>query len=593
MSIYDKIVHRIERNRTGILTEFVLCIVLFCALELFFLAIADTGYVQFHKRMFLFCVLLVIGKQFCASKSYWFLVVSIWGAAFTSTLMLRSACGLSISIDKLSESIIGQLALINVAVLLPGLFPLKWYRKFMAFFLILLLAMVFLLFWGYYFTDHLWLGADAILAILQTNQSEAVSYVSTHLSLAGYILLVLTVLVIILFVQFAGKYGSIRRVSRIGVAFIVVFCCFNAVNAVSALKHSVFFGPFAMAVKGLEEYEKFSELRKQRNAIPLPEVVVNDDNDGVYVLVIGESETRRHMSAYGYERQTTPWLDSMVQAGRTLLFKEAYSCHTHTVPVLTYALTEKNQYNNRALEDSYSLVEVLNAAGYETIWLSNQVQFGAWDTPIRVIADAATKKKWLNTHMGETTDSDYHDEKILSALDGLDVKGKTFIVIHLMGSHGKYSDRYPVQSAVYLGDSIVDTYDNSVYYNDWFMGQLCEKISKLPNFRGMMYFSDHGEEPEMNLGHNSGNFTPSMAEIPLYMFFSKEYMELYPERFQALNNARNTMFTNDLIYNAVLGIMGVRVQYRYEEENDITNMYYNGDRERFFTLYGSKKIVDF
>ena len=60
-----------------------------------------------------------------------------------------------------------------------------------------------------------------------------------------------------------------------------------------------------------------------------------------------------------------------------LLFDHAFSCHTHTVPVLTYALTAKNQYNNQLLENAVSIIEMAQSAGYKTVWLSNQVRYGA------------------------------------------------------------------------------------------------------------------------------------------------------------------------------------------------------------------------
>lgn len=68
---------------------------------------------------------------------------------------------------------------------------------------------------------------------------------------------------------------------------------------------------------------------------------IDEKDKGIYILVIGESETRDHMHAYGYSRETTPWLDSMVSKSGTILFQHAYSNHTHTVPALTYALSEK------------------------------------------------------------------------------------------------------------------------------------------------------------------------------------------------------------------------------------------------------------
>ena len=64
------------------------------------------------------------------------------------------------------------------------------------------------------------------------------------------------------------------------------------------------------------------------------------------------------MGAYGYDRDTTPWMSEETQKPEAILFQNAYSNHTHTVPVLTYALSEKNQYNNVPLEKAYSLMEI-------------------------------------------------------------------------------------------------------------------------------------------------------------------------------------------------------------------------------------------
>ena len=106
------------------------------------------------------------------------------------------------------------------------------------------------------------------------------------------------------------------------------------------------------------------------------------------------------MSAYGYHRPTTPWLQSIKNQHGFLLFDNAYSCHSHTVPVLTYALTAKNQYNTLPLEQ---------AADFHTVWISNQVKYGAWDTPVSVIADQSQTQYWLNGHLGETTQTTHFD----------------------------------------------------------------------------------------------------------------------------------------------------------------------------------------
>lgn len=55
---------------------------------------------------------------------------------------------------------------------------------------------------------------------------------------------------------------------------------------------------------------------------------------------------------------------------------KAYSNYVTTVPVLTYALTDKNQYNSVSMAQAYSLIEVAAAAGFDTYWISNQERYG-------------------------------------------------------------------------------------------------------------------------------------------------------------------------------------------------------------------------
>ena len=107
------------------------------------------------------------------------------------------------------------------------------------------------------------------------------------------------------------------------------------------------------------------------------------------------------MESYGYKRHTTPFLESFKKDPGTLLFSKAFSNHTHTVPVLTYALSQKNQYNNIPLQKAYFLIEIAKKAGYETYWISNQRKYGAWDTPTSEMAGTADHQVFINGRAGK------------------------------------------------------------------------------------------------------------------------------------------------------------------------------------------------
>jgi heptose-I-phosphate ethanolaminephosphotransferase len=269
----------------------------------------------------------------------------------------------------------------------------------------------------------------------------------------------------------------------------------------------------------------------------------------------------------------------------------AYSCHSHTVPVLTYALTAKNQYNTLPLEQAASIIEIAQAADFHTVWISNQVKYGAWDTPVSVIADQSQTQYWLNGHLGETTQTTHFDLSLVDVLKKLPVFDKALIVVHLMGNHGSYEERYPHAFNRWTGKSHIDKYDNSILYNDFVMKQLFSAVKDLPNFQGMIYFSDHADDVDAGLGHDASRFTFDMARIPLYMYFSDNYIQKYPHTMAILKKHTSAYFTNDLIFDTLINIMQIPFPV-LEETNSLADKNYKNTSTNLKTLYGKKSLSE-
>ena len=275
-----------------------------------------------------------------------------------------------------------------------------------------------------------------------------------------------------------------------------------------------------------------------------------------------------------------------------LLFEHAYACQVQTVPALTYALTAKNQYNSLQLKNAVSLIDIARAAGYQTVWLSNQVRYGGWGTPITVIAEEADQKIWINSHQGDTLDTEYYDGELINRMEEIKSPEKMLIVVHLMGNHISYHSRYPSEFENFKGQGKRSEYDNSILYNDHVMKLLYEKLCTWKDFKGLLYFSDHGEDITTGKSHNPDTFVFEMSYIPMYMYFTPAYRQENEKKFEMLRTVRSRYFTNDLIFNTMLGIMDIRNDAFYEAENDLTSGTYNGDVNRFKTLYGKKSIAE-
>lgn len=453
---------------------------------------------------------------------------------------------------------------------------------------------------GYYLLSGSVLTTTIVLTLFQTNPSEAAAYIKDR----GVILwcggLAFAFLLIGVMVYYINQIRLAEKKSR-----IIVLCVLAVISIVlggkvgaDIVNHVQTITVFTQTRKALKEYKEYGKAKEMRmkNLEQLAGLSVQPGQGGLYVLVIGESETRDHMHAYGYKKENTPWLSAAIQKENAVLFRNAYSNHTHTVPVLTYALSGKNQYNSISLSKAYSIMEVAKAAGYKTFWISNQVKFGAWDTPTAAMASTADYEIWLNGNVGKSNETQFYDEEIVTKIDEIKLKNdeNIFLVCHLMGCHGSYADRYPAKFEKYEAvepSKKVSEYDNCVYYNDYVLGKIYEKVSKQRNFKAMVYFSDHGEEPDEDKGHEASKFTWRMARIPFAMFFSESFIAKSNSVYQTLRKNKDRYWTNDLLFNVLINMLGIRNAPDYSAKMDIGSDQYDMDKKQLKTLHGQKKIV--
>ena len=536
-------------------------------------------------------ILLTAGAKLMQEAKSYYRVMAAAMAVLCSVFVIRYVTPTAVKVWDVNIYFSFCLALVNIVLLISAILPRPVLQKL---FLVLAGAALFapiLLCWGYYATELSWLNVDAIMAVLQTNSAEALEYVKDRTGGYSVLLALLFAACLALWVRFASRITAAKK-SWKRIAGIVFFLVLNAVLVFRTGDNFVtsIFRETTDYQKNYNEYARQKEIRKQN----LSHIMLqnNTGRKGIYFLVIGESQNTLRMSAYGYKLKTTPWLDSMKNNPNLLLFQHAYACQVQTVPALSYALTAKNQYNSVKMEQAVSLIDVAKAAGYQTVWLSNQVRFGGWGTPVTVIAEEADQKIWINSHQGNTLDTEYYDGELINRLQDIKRSDKMLIVVHLMGNHISYHSRYPAEFDKFKAEGKRSEYDNSILYNDYVMQQLIDKVSQWPEFQGLLYFSDHGESVEQERGHNPDRFVFEMAYIPMYMYFSPAYISANEKTFRVLQAAQTQYFTNDLIFNTMLGIMDIRNEAFYEAENDLASPAYNGDVNRLKTLYGKRSIAE-
>lgn len=302
---------------------------------------------------------------------------------------------------------------------------------------------------------------------------------------------------------------------------------------------------------------------------------------GTVLLVIGESETSDLMTAFtpSLPVDTTPWLASEKENKDFYLFNHAYTNFPATAGALSMALTGINQYNEKEIGQVVTLLDVAKKAGYDTWWISNHRQLGSGNPSVDLISSGADHTLW-------TTHAEGADIDLISLLKKVPRNGNHFIVLHLMGSHAKYDSRIP-DDWPYLSlpgaDETENDYATTVDYTDYVLKNIFNYSKENLHMTAMAYLSDHGED--MKYGHGEGHVTWSMLHIPLFFYLSPEYETAFPNTAKALRNNREKIFTNDLLFDTMCGLIQAP-NNDYSPTYDLTSPLYSLNADQALAVNG-------
>jgi heptose-I-phosphate ethanolaminephosphotransferase len=320
------------------------------------------------------------------------------------------------------------------------------------------------------------------------------------------------------------------------------------------------------------ESKEFDVYKNNKNGNFKNVKKIPSNHKEVYVLVLGESTTKSHLGIYGYDRPTTPHLRSKKE--ELLLYQNVISPHTYSVGSVTKLLTLAN-YENPKVSSQGSIFQLLNALGFETFWLSNQRPLGPYESLITKLSASADYSKFITTAIAQHSKT--LDEALLTDLE-IALKesqsNKIFILLHLIGTHHDYEDRYTDSFNIFNGDvnsnykskeskEKINHYDNAVLYNDFVVNAIIEKVKSTNTNSFVLYLSDHGEElyRDRNMaGHNEDTPTQLMYEIPFMLWQSEKY-----KNYRSIDIDINRRYMTDDLFHSLADLMGIqsdRVNYK-------------------------------
>jgi glucan phosphoethanolaminetransferase (alkaline phosphatase superfamily) len=296
----------------------------------------------------------------------------------------------------------------------------------------------------------------------------------------------------------------------------------------------------------------------------------------VYVIVIGETSRRMNWSLYAYPRATTPRLDAI--KSDLVIFERVSSNATNTILSVPLALTRAVPATRGVARREKSIVTLLRQAGFETYWISNQERSEVLFNPISQIAAGADHVSFPED-LQPSAQRDGYDSNLLGrlnqALSRLPKDGKAVFFLHMEGSHFGYKERYPAPFEAFRAGrgaprslppgqmQLLDEYDNSIYFTDYNVRGIIDRLVDCRCRAGMIFFSDHGERlfdnglGDGDFGHGFPTVSRQEIDVPFFMWLSPTYQQESPSSVQRLKaNARSAAELSAL-FETVADLTGV------------------------------------
>lgn len=312
------------------------------------------------------------------------------------------------------------------------------------------------------------------------------------------------------------------------------------------------------------------------------------DSVETYVLVIGETARAIEFSAYGYTRDTSPWLRTDKGVTRfTHVLSQSNTTHK-SVPMLLSAVSAADF---DSLPQQRGLITAFREAGFYTVFLSNQRRNHSY---IDFFGEEADECHFIKDGLPE--DSCVYDEVLLEGLQHTlgSHHRKLLVVLHTYGEHFNYRERYPSSAALYLPDSpaearpvnrpfLTAAYDNAIAYTDRLLQGIATLLRSHGGLSAMLYTADHGE----NIYDDSRQLFLHASPIPSYyelhvpfaVWTSDAYRHTFPDINAALRrNADAQVQSSVSTFHTLLHLAGITTPRLQSDKSVASTAYRCGPR---------------
>lgn len=316
-------------------------------------------------------------------------------------------------------------------------------------------------------------------------------------------------------------------------------------------------------------------------------------NPPIVLLLVGETSRYDHWQINGYERPTSPCL--MARRDQLISFDSVFTVGNLTTVCVPYILSRATPETPRLYYHEPSVVDAFHEAGYHTAWIADQSFNNEF---LMRIANGCDYAKYVS----DNGQGDFIDSVLLAPLHQVlstfnfqpSIYEGDMIVLHSLGCHFKYSERYPDSFQHYTPDMkginiremirrvdeeaegfarlkpenmaiyknlktiLVNSYDNAICYTDYFIDQVIRELEATGRPAVLVYVGDHGEnllDDERNMFLH-GTFSGSKYEyhVPLFVWASPEYREQHQDKWNAMQANTSKCVSTMTLFHSLLDL---------------------------------------
>ena len=432
------------------------------------------------------------------------------------------------------------------------------------------------------------INPSMVLILLETNGQEAVEFLQTYGNVR-WIVLGLALFIVCVFYKgkLKDRISSCRWLKAAALRWVLLVVLFLGLCA------------------GGYRFVKDSGLGKgvisphMKTMLPIQRLYYS------YVITLHDLEQYelvfKRMGSVDVEIQslpTSPSLDSLYRQDKLYRFSDVICPSLYTSASIQKIMSFFNNESTGKWYDHANIIDVMKAADYKTFWISNQEMIGVYGNYVASLGRQCddcyfnNKRNSIDERYGD------FDEDLIAVLKNKlqDKSEKKFIVLHFMGSHPLYRNRYPEHFEIFQADDesipygedskeMAAQYDNTVLYNDYVLSEIVKTLEDTESI--LIYLSDHGNEvydERDYTGRSEDNISRYMVEVPFLIWESDRFKASYPEKDSCIACAVDRPYMTDDLIHTIIDLADIRVE-EYDSTRSVINPFYNKDCSRVICGY--------